>query len=920
MSAAKAVTAEFGLETHLLSVSKSGNGSGTVTSSPAGINCGGTCSAAFNHNAEVTLTPVPDPGSEFKGWSGACSGTGACKVTISAARSVSAEFGLEAHLLSISKSGNGSGAVTSSPVGISCGTTCSASFSHGAEVTLTHSADSGSEFKGWSGACSGTGACKVTMSAARSVSAEFGLEKRSLSVTLGGNGSGSVSSSPAGIACGSTCSHEYDFGASVALTGTPTPGSHTSAVKWAGCDSVNGANECIVAMAAVKSVTATFALEQHQLSVAKSGNGGGSVTSSPAGIECGEICSLGFDHGTQVTLTATASAGSEFKEWSGCDSVVGSQCKVAMSAAKAVDVEFDLIPGKVLLDVSRGGNGSGTVTSSPAGIACGGVCEAGFTEGAVVTLTAAAAPGSHFSAWTGCASEPSPTECKVTMSAAKAVTAEFGLETHLLSVSKSGNGSGTVTSSPAGINCGGTCSAAFNHNAEVTLTPVPDPGSEFKGWSGACSGTGACKVTMSAAKTVTAEFGLEQHQLSVSKTGSGTGTVTSSPAGINCGGTCSAAFNHNAEVTLTAAFGGGTKAVAWTGCASEPSPTECKVTMSAAKAVTAEFKVEQHMLSVTKTGGSGTVTSSPAGIECGLACAAEFDHGAEVTLVATAEGGSEFKEWNGCDSVVGNQCKVTMSAAKSVEAKFELLPGQALLKLRRVGPGTATVTSSPAGIDCGTTCETSGIGEGAAVVLKVASFGPHTIEAVAWTGCASEPSPTECEVTLGSAATEVRAKFTLEQRQLSVTKGGSGAGTVVSAPARIDCGGTCSAGFDYGSEVTLIAAAADGSKFSGWSGACAGAMGCRVMVDAAKTVAATFDALADTSQGGSQLPEGGEQAQSGGKNEAEKLKQALKRCKKLKRRARAQCVRSASSKAKGRPKRHRRGRDGHKPRSTKGDR
>ena len=218
------------------------------------------------------------------------------------------------------------------------------------------------------------------------------------------------------------------------LTGTPTPGTHTAAVKWSGCDSVNGANECLVTMSAAKAVTATFALEQHQLSVTKGGGGGGSVISSPAGIECGEVCSAGFDHGTEVTLTATASGGSEFKEWTGCGSVVGGQCKVTMSAAKAVDAKFDLIPGKVLLEVSKPGNGTGTVTSSPTGISCGGVCEAGFTEGSAVTLTAAASPGSKFVGWTGCTSEPGPTECKVTMSAAKSVTAEFALESHQLSV------------------------------------------------------------------------------------------------------------------------------------------------------------------------------------------------------------------------------------------------------------------------------------------------------------------------------------------------------------------------------------------------------------------------------------------------------------------------------------------------------
>ncbi len=69
-----------------------------------------------------------------------------------------------------------------------------------------------------------------------------------------------------------------------------------------------------------------------------------------------------------------------------------------------------------------------------------------------------------------------------------------------LAVTKSGTGTGTVTSSPAGINCGSTCSASFNSGASVTLTPAAASGSTFAGWSGACTGTGACTVSMTAAR------------------------------------------------------------------------------------------------------------------------------------------------------------------------------------------------------------------------------------------------------------------------------------------------------------------------------------------------------------------------------------------------------------------------------------
>jgi hypothetical protein len=76
-----------------------------------------------------------------------------------------------------------------------------------------------------------------------------------------------------------------------------------------------------------------------------------------------------------------------------------------------------------------------------------------------------------------------------------------------LSVSKTGSGSGTVTSSPAGISCGTTCSGSFRSGASVSLTAAPAAGSTFRGWAGSCSGNSGCRIAMTSAKSVTATFG-----------------------------------------------------------------------------------------------------------------------------------------------------------------------------------------------------------------------------------------------------------------------------------------------------------------------------------------------------------------------------------------------------------------------------
>jgi hypothetical protein len=249
---------------------------------------------------------------------------------------------------------------------------------------------------------------------------------------------------------------------------------------------------------------------------------------------------------------------------------------------------FTIVVGQTLT-VNKTGAGSGTVTADSGPINCGATCS-GVYPGTVVTLTATPAGGSTFAGWSGSGCTGTGT-CVVTVDAAKSVTAQFDIfvaPTFALNVTKAGTGTGTVTSAPAGINCGADCSENFAENTVVTLTAAPAASSTFAGWSGAgCSGTGTCVVTMSAAASVQATFNAAV-TLTVAKAGNGTGTVTSDVGGINCGSTCAVGYPNGTVVTLTAAPGTGQNFTGWSGGGCSGTGT-CVVTLTAATTVTATF-------------------------------------------------------------------------------------------------------------------------------------------------------------------------------------------------------------------------------------------------------------------------------------------------------------------------------------------
>jgi subtilisin family serine protease len=356
---------------------------------------------------------------------------------------------------------------------------------------------------------------------------------------------------------------------------------------------------------ALNSIATTFTVM-----VTKAGTGTGTVTSTPAGINCGGDCNERFAGGSTVTLTATPNAGSVFAGWSGGGCSGTGVCVVSTTAT--VTATFNLpAPPPFTITVNKKGTGTGTVTSNATGINCGIDCTETYPGGTRVTLTATTDPGSVFTGWNGggCAGAGS---CVV--SATATVTATFSVipPPITVTINKNGTGAGTVTSTPVDINCGGDCTGTYPGGTTVTLTPSPSAGSLFAGWSGGCTGTGICHVASTT--TVTATFNVLPPQgtftVTILKGGTGTGKVISAPTGIDCGAICSANFFNSIAVTLTATADGGSTFTGWNGAGCTGTGS-CVVNTAATATATFDGPVSNVATSSGSPGGGGCTIAQP---------------------------------------------------------------------------------------------------------------------------------------------------------------------------------------------------------------------------------------------------------------------------------------------------------------------
>ncbi len=512
--------------------------------------------------------------------------------------------------------------------------------------------------------------------------------------------------------------------------------------------------------------------ERLRLEVRIEGDGSGAVQDGAGSIHCeggeGSACTASLNAGEQVTLTARPAPGSRFAGWAGVEGCgVGSSCELTIQREHVVTAIF--VVHEVTLNVTRVGNGQGSVESDPAGVLCGDDCAQTFAAGSAVRLAARAAESSVFVGFFGACTGDEP-HCSLIMSEDLAVSAEFALRRHAVRALTAGPGTGVLRLEKIdGSACGTPCEV--DHGTELLATAEPGLGSDFASFDGVCAGqSNPCRFTVVAPSELTAHFALQSFPIAVAKLGTGAGVVTSEPAGISCGSTCMMIAPFGSMVTLRAqADTASSRFAGWSGACGGNVLT-CALTVSQASSASAQFELLDRTLTVVSTGG-GSVRGVLAGtatqvIQCGADCTESRPHGTQIALSPVFDAARVvFNGWSGGGCSGTGNCTVTLDAARTVNATFS--PRRYTLTLvmdasAEHDSAMTTIRSTPAGIQCSAppypkTC-TMTVNYGTSIRLDASG----SLIDIDWTGCTvAAGQPMRCTVVVTGNKTVRTSSYAL---------------------------------------------------------------------------------------------------------------------------------------------------------------
>jgi len=487
MTQARSLTANFSIKSYTLSLTPGSGGS----ISGAG---------SFNHGTTPTIVATPNIGYDFSGWTGdgvASSGSATTTVSMTQARSLTANFSIKSYTLSIAAGSGGS-------------ISGAGSFDHGTTPTIVATPNIGYDFSGWTGdgvTSSGSATTTVSMSEARSLTANFSIKSYtlSLSANLGGSVFGAGS---------------FSHGQQATIQATAQSGFVFDSWSKSGV-SMSISPSTTILMDNDKNWTANFIVQpSNTYSLILSSNPASAGTTTGAG---------GYAQNALTPVSATPNTGYQFAGWvgAGVTNQDSNSTTVSMNQDRNLTANFSLKSYPLNLTSSTGGSISGAGT---------------FNHGTNPTISATPDIGYIFTNWTGAGvTDLNSNSTTVSMIQDRNLTANFSLNSYTLSINAGTGGS---------ISGSGT----YNHGTNPTISATPNTGYQFTTWTGegvANQNSNPTTVSMVKDQNLTALFSLRTFNL----------TLQSSEGGSVSGG---GNFNFGSTVDYSATAENGYTFKKWT--------------------------------------------------------------------------------------------------------------------------------------------------------------------------------------------------------------------------------------------------------------------------------------------------------------------------------------------------------------------
>jgi hypothetical protein len=569
---------------------------------------GGTITGAgnYNHGASVTLVATPNTGYTFTNWTEngqVVSSNATYQFTATANRNLVANFSQTSYTITATANPTAGGSITGA-----------GNYNHGATVTLVATPNTGYTFTNWTenGQQVSTNATyQFTATANRNLVANFSQTSYTIAATANPLAGGTI-----------TGTGNYNHGATVTLVATPNTG--YTFTNWTENGQQVSTNATYQFTATTnRSLVANFSLNAYTISAVANPTAGGSITGNG-----------NYNHGANVTLVATPSAGYAFTNWTENGQQVSTNATYQFTATANRNLVANFSPNAYTISAVANPTAGGSITGN-----------GNYNHGANVTLVATPSAGYAFSNWTENGQQVSTNATyQFTATANRNLVANFSQTSYTIAATANPLAGGAITGA-----------GNYNHGATVTLVATPNTGYTFTNWTenGQQVSTNATyQFTATANRNLVANFSQTSYTISATANPTAGGSITG--AGN---------YNHGATVTLVATANTGYTFTNWTENGQVVSSNAIyQFTATANRNLVANFTLNTYTISaVANPTAGGSITG-----------AGNYNHGASVSLVATPNTGYTFVNWteNGQQVSSNATYQFTATANRNLVANF----------------------------------------------------------------------------------------------------------------------------------------------------------------------------------------------------------------------------------------------------------